>query len=212
MKKHWGAAPDSRIRRIYDRLADVITPESDLQYDDPFQMLVAVVLSAQATDKSVNEACEKLYPVAGTPEAILGLGEDGLKPYIQKIGLYNAKAKNVIKLCGILLEQHDGTVPETREALEALPGVGRKTANVILNICFQQPTIAVDTHVHRVANRLAIASTTNVDHTEQVLLARTPQKTPAQRPPLPHPPRPLLLHRPQPQMPPMPHPHPLPQR
>lgn len=173
---HWGSAPDSRVRRIFDRLAEHIDPKSDLSYDDPFQMLVAVVLSAQATDKSVNEALATLFPVAPTPAAIFALGVDGLIPYIRTIGLYNAKAKNVISLCRILIDEHAGLVPCQREALEALPGVGRKTANVILNICFRQPTVAVDTHVQRVANRLAIAATTNVVHTEQVLLARTPKK------------------------------------
>ncbi|MDA3960437.1 MAG: endonuclease III [Planctomycetota bacterium] len=175
-KRHWGPTSARRIGTIYDRLGAVIEPKSDLDFDDPFELLVAVVLSAQATDRSVNEATTKLYAVANTPETILALGEDGLKPYIRTIGLYNAKAKNVIALCRQLIAKHGGAVPDTREALQALPGVGRKTANVVLNIAFGQPTIAVDTHVHRVANRLGIAVTTNPDHTEAVLVARTPKR------------------------------------
>ncbi len=175
-KKNWGTLSDYRIKKIYDILAGQIIPKSDLEFDTAFELLVAVVLSAQATDVSVNAACEKLYPVANTPQAIYDLGIDGLKPYIKTIGLYNAKAKNVIALCRQLLEKHNGMVPDNRADLEALPGVGRKTASVVLNVAFGQPTIAVDTHVHRVANRLNIASTSNTDHTEQVLLQRTPKK------------------------------------
>ena len=175
-KRHWGPTSARRIGLIYDSLAATIEPRSDLHFDDPFQLLVAVVLSAQATDVSVNEATSQLYPVAGTPEDILALGVDGLIPYIRKIGLYYAKAKNVIELCRQLLEHHDGRVPSDRASLEALPGVGRKTANVVLNIAFGQPTIAVDTHVHRVANRLGIATTTTPDQTEPVLIARTPKR------------------------------------
>ncbi|MHC5066986.1 MAG: endonuclease III [Planctomycetota bacterium] len=175
-QRWYGSATARRISTIYRRLAEHIVPQSDLSYDDPFQMLVAVVLSAQATDKSVNQALANLYPVAGTPRAILALGVDGLIPYIRTIGLYNAKARNVIALCQQLLDEHDGQVPPQRAALEALPGVGRKTANVILNICFGEPTIAVDTHVHRVANRLGITATSTVEQSERVLLERTPKR------------------------------------
>jgi endonuclease-3 len=132
-------------------------PTTELEYVDPFQLLIAVVLSAQATDISVNKATRRLFPVAGTPQAILALGEEKLKTYISAIGLYNAKAKNVIATCQILVEQYLGEVPRTREALEALPGVGRKTANVVLNTAFGEATIAVDTHIFRVANRTGIA-------------------------------------------------------
>lgn len=171
-----GPLDDAAVAKIYDTLAAIISPRSDLEYGSPFELLVAVVLSAQATDKSVNLATRKLYPVANTPRAILDLGVDGLTPYIKHIGLYRGKAKNVIELCRLLIERHGGEVPDTREALEALPGVGRKTASVVLNIAFGQPTIAVDTHVQRVANRLGIAKTTTPEQTEQVLLARTPEK------------------------------------
>lgn len=133
-------------------------PTTELRYKNPFELLIAVILSAQATDISVNKATEKLYPIANTPEKILALGEEGLKEYIKTIGLFNSKAKNVIKACKILVEQHQSIVPQLREHLEALPGVGRKTANVILNTCFSQPTIAVDTHIFRVANRIPLAT------------------------------------------------------
>jgi endonuclease-3 len=132
-------------------------PTTELAYTTPFELLVAVVLSAQATDVGVNKATRRLYPVANTPAAILALGEDGLKGYISTIGLFNAKAKNVIALCRLLIEQHGGEVPREREALEALPGVGRKTANVVLNTAFGEPTIAVDTHIFRVSNRTGLA-------------------------------------------------------
>lgn len=132
-------------------------PTTELVYKTPFELLVAVVLSAQATDVSVNKATHKLFKMANTPEAILALGVEGLKPYIQSIGLYNTKANNLIKTCEILINNHQSQVPQTREALEALPGVGRKTANVILNTAFDQITIAVDTHIFRVANRTHIA-------------------------------------------------------
>ena len=132
-------------------------PTTELAYSTPFELLVAVILSAQATDVGVNKATKKLFPVANTPQALLDLGEDGLKRYISTIGLYNAKAKNVIATCRILVEQHGGEVPRSREALEALPGVGRKTANVVLNTAFGEPTIAVDTHIFRVANRTGLA-------------------------------------------------------
>ena len=174
--KHHGALDDASLAKIYDTLAATISPKSDLEYGSPFELLVAVVLSAQATDKSVNLATRKLYPLANTPQTILALGVDGLTPYIKHIGLYRGKAKNVIELCRLLIERHGGEVPGERTALEALPGVGRKTASVVLNIAFGQPTIAVDTHVQRVANRLGIAKTTTPEQTEQVLLARTPTK------------------------------------
>lgn len=173
-QQHWGPASATAIRKTYAALAASIEPKSDLTYDTPFQLLVAVVLSAQATDRSVNAATQRLFPVAGDAAAMLALGVAGLKPYIQRIGLFNTKAAHVIALSRQLLERHGGEVPKTRSELEALPGVGRKTANVVLNIAFGQPTIAVDTHVHRVANRLGIARTTRVEDTEQVLLARTP--------------------------------------
>ena len=132
-------------------------PTTELQYDSPFQLLIAVILSAQATDVGVNKATRRLFPVAGTPQALLALGEEKLKSYISTIGLYNAKAKNVIATCKLLLDRHGGEVPRTRAELEALPGVGRKTANVILNTAFGEETIAVDTHIFRVANRTGLA-------------------------------------------------------
>jgi len=144
--------------RIFERLrAANPHPETELEYDSPFELLVAVILSAQATDVGVNKATAKLFPVANAPEAILELGEAGLKTHIRTIGLFNSKAKNIMKTCRILVEEHGGEVPRSREALEALPGVGRKTANVILNTAFGEPTIAVDTHIFRVANRTNIA-------------------------------------------------------
>ena len=144
-------------------------PTTELEYRTPFELLVAVVLSAQATDKSVNLATRRLFAVAGTPERIAALGEEGLMPYIQTIGLFRTKAKNVARLAQILLEQHGGEVPRSREELEALPGVGRKTANVVLNTAFGEPTIAVDTHIFRVANRTGLAPGKNVDEVEQRL-------------------------------------------
>jgi endonuclease III len=149
-------------------------PTTELEYSTPFELLVAVVLSAQATDKSVNLATRTLFKHANTPQAILALGVAGLSEYIKTIGLYNTKAKNVIELCRILLERHGGQVPESREALEELPGVGRKTANVILNTAFGQPTIAVDTHIFRVANRTRLAPGENVFEVEQQLLKVVP--------------------------------------
>ncbi|OOG23992.1 endonuclease III [Thioalkalivibrio denitrificans] len=145
-------------RRIFERLrAANPHPTTELNYRTPFELLVAVILSAQATDKGVNKATALLFPVANTPQAILDLGLDGLKRYIRTIGLYNSKTENIIKTCRILVEQHGGKVPHDRAALEALPGVGRKTANVILNTAFGEPTMAVDTHIFRVANRTRLA-------------------------------------------------------
>ena len=162
---------------IFSRLkAENPHPETELEYSNPFELLIAVLLSAQATDVSVNKATRMLYPVANTPETIRALGEEGLKQYIKTIGLFNSKAKNVIRLCEILLEQHGGEVPQTREALEALPGVGRKTANVVLNTAFGQPTIAVDTHIFRVSNRTKIAPGKNVDEVEQRLMRVVPKE------------------------------------
>jgi endonuclease-3 len=144
-------------------------PTTELEYRTPFELLVAVVLSAQATDRSVNLATRKLFALAGTPAAIAALGEEGLVPYIQTIGLFRTKAKNVARLAQILVEQHGGEVPRSREALQALPGVGRKTANVVLNTAFGEPTIAVDTHIFRVANRTGLAPGKNVDEVERRL-------------------------------------------
>jgi endonuclease-3 len=149
-------------------------PTTELKYTTPFELLVAVVLSAQATDVGVNKATRRLYPVANTPQAIFDLGEDGLKHYISTIGLFNAKAKNVIALCRMLLDQHGGEVPRSREALEALPGVGRKTANVVLNTAFGEPTMAVDTHIFRVANRTGLAPGKNVRIVENKLVKVIP--------------------------------------
>ncbi len=150
-------------------------PRTELEYNSVFELLVAVILSAQATDKGVNKATAKLFPVANTPEAIYTLGEEGLKPYIKTIGLYNNKAKNIIETCRLLLEKHASQVPQERKALEALPGVGRKTANVILNTAFHQATMAVDTHIFRVSNRTGIAPGKNVLAVEQALLRHVPK-------------------------------------
>jgi endonuclease-3 len=144
-------------------------PTTELIYTTPFELLISVLLSAQATDVSVNKATKKLYAVANTPESIYTLGIDGLIPYIQTIGLFRTKAKNVIETCRILLSMHDGHVPRSREALEALPGVGRKTANVVLNTAFGEPTIAVDTHIFRVSNRIGLAPGKNVEIVEEKL-------------------------------------------
>lgn len=151
-------------------------PTTELVFTSPFELLIAVLLSAQATDVSVNKATAKLYPVANTPEAILALGVDGVKEYIKTIGLFNTKAENVIKTCRILHEQHQGVVPEDRAALEALPGVGRKTANVVLNTAFGWPTIAVDTHIFRVCNRTNFAPGKNVELVEEKLLKVVPKE------------------------------------
>ncbi|WP_406608613.1 endonuclease III [Agarivorans sp. JK6] len=151
-------------------------PTTELNFSSPFELLAAVLLSAQATDVSVNKATDKLYPVANTPQAIFDLGVDELKTYIKTIGLFNSKAENLIKTCKILIEQHGGEVPESREALEALPGVGRKTANVVLNTAFGWPTIAVDTHIFRVSNRTKFAMGKNVDLVEDKLLKVVPKE------------------------------------
>ena len=159
----------SRLRALNPK------PTTELEYSSPFELLVAVILSAQATDVGVNKAMRKLFPVANTPRAILGLGEDGLKRYIATIGLFNAKAANVIAMCSLLLERHGGEVPRTRTELEALPGVGRKTANVVLNTAFGEPTIAVDTHIFRVANRIGLAPGKDVRAVEDKLLKVVPE-------------------------------------
>jgi len=149
--------PDKR-RRIFERLREANpSPKTELVYRSPFQLLIAVLLSAQATDKSVNLATRALFRDAGTPQAMLALGEAGLTPYVRTIGLFRTKARNIIATCRLLIEQHKGRVPRSREELEALPGVGRKTANVVLNVAFGEPTIAVDTHIFRVANRTGLA-------------------------------------------------------
>jgi endonuclease-3 len=164
-------------QQIFERLrAENPEPSTELHYSTPFELLVAVLLSAQATDKGVNKATARLFPLANTPAAILALGEDGLKQQIKTIGLFNSKAKNLIKTCRLLLERHAGEVPRSREALEALPGVGRKTANVVLNTAFGEPTIAVDTHIFRVANRTRIARGKNVGEVEQRLLRLVPRE------------------------------------
>ncbi len=151
-------------------------PKTELNYSSPFELLVAVALSAQSTDKGVNKATDKLFPIANTPQDIYDLGEDGLKEYIKTIGLYNSKAKHIIQACKMLVELHDSVVPENRKDLEALPGVGRKTANVILNTAFGQPTMAVDTHIFRVGNRTGIAKGKNVVEVEKKLLRHIPKE------------------------------------
>ncbi|MFO0511815.1 MAG: endonuclease III [Gammaproteobacteria bacterium] len=166
--------PEAR-RQMFERLrARNPHPTTELEYGDPFQLLIAVILSAQATDRSVNLATRKLFPVAGTPEAILALGEAGLADFIRTIGLYKTKAKNVIATCRLLLERHGGVVPRAREDLEALPGVGRKTANVVLNTAYGEPTMAVDTHIFRVANRTGLAKGTTPLAVEKKLLRAVP--------------------------------------
>lgn len=151
-------------------------PQTELNYSSPFELLIAVMLSAQATDVSVNKATDKLYPIANTPESIYTLGVEGLKVYIKTIGLYNSKAENVIKTCKILIDQHQSEVPNTRVALEALPGVGRKTANVVLNTAFGQPTMAVDTHIFRLGNRTGLAVGKNVLEVEKRLMKVIPKE------------------------------------
>ena len=159
------------FRRLHD---DNPHPTTELEYTTPFELLISVLLSAQATDVGVNKATRRLYPVANTPTAMLALGEESLTEYIKTIGLYKTKARNVIATCRLLLEKHGGEVPQTREALEALPGVGRKTANVVLNTAFGQPTIAVDTHIFRVANRTRIAPGKDVREVEDKLIKFVP--------------------------------------
>ena len=163
------------VHELFARLAELDpAPKTELAYSTPFELLVAVILSAQATDVGVNKATKRLFPVANTPAKIAALGETGLKRYISSIGLYNAKAANVVAMSRLLLEQSDGEVPRTREALEALPGVGRKTANVVLNTAFGEPTIAVDTHIFRVANRTGLAPGKTVRAVEDGLVAVVP--------------------------------------
>jgi len=167
----------SKRQEIFERLrANDPHPTTELRYGNPFQLLIAVMLSAQSTDVGVNKATQSLFRKVKTPRALLQLGLDGLKEYIKTIGLYNTKASNIIKTCSILEEQHHGRVPEDRAALEALPGVGRKTANVVLNTAFGQPTIAVDTHIFRVANRTGIAPGKTVNEVEQRLLRLVPEE------------------------------------
>lgn len=162
---------------IFSRLrAENPHPTTELNYSTPFELLVAVILSAQATDRGVNKATDKLFPAANTPQAILALGEDGLKQYIKTIGLFNSKGANIIKTCRILVDQYHGRVPEDRNALESLPGVGRKTANVVLNTAFGHPTMAVDTHIFRVANRTGIAPGKTVLEVEKKLLKFVPKE------------------------------------
>jgi endonuclease-3 len=167
----------AKRRLIFEKLKEAIPhPVTELEYATPFELLIAVVLSAQATDQGVNKATRKLFPVANTPEAILGLGEARLKSYINSIGLFNSKARNILALCRLLLERHGGAVPRTREALEALPGVGRKTANVMLNTAFGEATVAVDTHIFRVANRTRLAPGKTVLEVEKKLTRTIPRE------------------------------------
>ena len=167
---------DAKRAEIFARLKEADPePTTELNYSTPFELLVAVILSAQATDRGVNKATDKLFKVANTPEAILELGEEGLKEYIKTIGLYNSKATNIIKACQGLVDRHNSQVPDNRKDLEALPGVGRKTANVILNTAFDQPTMAVDTHIFRVANRTGIAPSKTVREVEDKLMKRVPK-------------------------------------
>ncbi len=164
-------------REIFERLrAANPHPTTELEYTTPFELLISVILSAQATDVGVNKATRKLYPVANTPQAIYDLGVEGLTPYVQTIGLYRTKAKNVIETCRLLLEKHGGQVPRDRESLQALPGVGRKTANVVLNTAFGVPAMAVDTHIFRVSNRTGIAPGKNVDVVEEKLMKFVPRE------------------------------------
>ncbi|MDT8363676.1 MAG: endonuclease III [Nitrosomonas sp.] len=164
-------------QQLFTRLREANpAPTTELEYQTPFQLLIAVILSAQATDKSVNLATRELFPIADTPAKILELGEPGLSGYIQRIGLYRTKTRNILATCALLLERHGGEIPHTREALEQLPGVGRKTANVILNTAFGEPTIAVDTHIFRVANRTGLAPGKNVLTVEQKLVRLVPEE------------------------------------
>ncbi len=169
----------NKVKReeIFHRLRDANpNPTTELVYASTFELLIAVILSAQSTDKGVNKATANLFPAAHTPEAIVALGEEGLKDYIKTIGLFNSKAKNIIATCRMLIDKHGSAVPQDRAALEALPGVGRKTANVVLNTAFHQPTMAVDTHIFRVANRTGIAPGKNVLEVEKGLLKNIPKE------------------------------------
>jgi len=167
----------AKRQQIFERLrADNPHPTTELRYSSPFELLIAVILSAQATDRGVNKATARLFPLANTAEAILDLGEQGLKEHIKTIGLFNSKAKNIIQTCRILLSEHGGEVPRERRALEALPGVGRKTANVVLNTAFGEPTMAVDTHIFRVANRTGIGPGKTVLEVEKRLLRLIPRE------------------------------------
>lgn len=175
MSKAPRAAEQARIRELFERFQRANPhPKTELEYSTPFELLVAVILSAQATDKSVNVATRRLFKDANTPDAILALGVDGLAAYVRSIGLYQGKAKNIVATCRKLVDEHGGEVPQTREALEALPGVGRKTANVILNIVFHEPVIAVDTHIFRLANRTGLAPGKDVAAVERKLLKVVP--------------------------------------
>jgi endonuclease-3 len=175
-RKRLAPAEQARIAEIFERFESQETdPRTELDYDSPFTLVVAVALSAQATDVSVNKATARLFAVADTPQTMLALGEEGLKPFISSIGLFNTKAKNVIALSRILIEQYGGEVPLTREALQALPGVGRKTASVVLNELRIEPAIAVDTHVFRVSHRLGLATAKTPDQVEAQLLAIVPE-------------------------------------
>ena len=183
LDSRWLSFPETRpvkkadIAQFYARLRDANpAPATELEYASPFQLLIAVILSAQATDVGVNKATARLFPVAPTPLSMLALGEEGLTGYIKTIGLFRTKAKNVIATCRMLVEQHRGQVPEDRAALEALPGVGRKTANVVLNTAFDHPTIAVDTHIFRLGNRTGLAPCKTVEEVEKKLLRVTPDE------------------------------------
>ena len=169
-----GMGPAAR-QVMFERLREANpSPTTELEFNSPFELLAAVLLSAQATDKSVNAATRKLFPVANTPQALLALGIDGLEPYLRTIGLYRSKTRHLLQTCQILIEQHGGEVPREREALEALPGVGRKTANVVHNTAFGEPTMAVDTHIFRVANRMGLAPGKTPRAVEDGLLKRIP--------------------------------------
>jgi endonuclease-3 len=167
---------DKRYEIFHRLRAENPNPQTELNYNSTFELLISVILSAQATDKGVNKATARLYPIANTPEAILALGEDGLKQYIKTIGLYNTKAGNIIKTCQILIEKHASVVPDNRYDLEALAGVGRKTANVVLNTAFHQATMAVDTHIFRISNRTGIAKGKDVLAVEKALLRHVPKE------------------------------------
>jgi len=177
MPKRSSRMSADEVRRFFEILREIEPePKTELNYASPFELLVAVMLSAQSTDVGVNKATARLFPVANTPEAMLELGEEGVKPYIATLGLYNNKAKNLIAACRMLVERHGGQVPRTRKELEALPGVGRKTANVVLNVLYGEPTMAVDTHIFRVANRTGLAPGKTPLAVEKALLARVPEE------------------------------------